>query len=473
MPGLMGKIHQPVGSRHAEVAMKAPLPLTSPVPRQSRSQAEADVIVIGAGLAGLNATMLLEQAGLRVALVEARDHVGGRMLTLDDLPGRPDAGGIQVGPGYARFHAIADRLGVERFVPTSSEGGSLYHIGGATITAGQWPSAAQNVLARGEKWRLPDLLLFSFLEGLPSLDLPTQWMDAQFSAFDVPLLETLKACGASDQAIRLIDANLNGYSVATLSTLHVLRTLAIFRGARGPVQFVRGGSQRMTDAMAAALKTDVQLDSPVAAITAQKDGTRITLINGRQISAAHCICTVPFAALREIKISAGLPSPVNRMIANLPYTHATFAYIAASEPFWRSDGFAETLWSDDPMIGRIFVLGDEPAMLKAWLNGPAADRIDSMDPVTAGVEIIRRIESARPSAKGKLQLLRMYSWQKDRYARGIYHHIGAGQAADLAAAARYTGHRLHFAGEHLAQTSSGIEGALESGERAARAVLAS
>jgi len=181
---------------------------------------------------------------------------------------------------------------------------------------------------------------------------------------------------------------------------------------------------------------------------------------------------VPFAALREIKISARLPSPVKRMIASLPYTHATFAYIAASEPFRHSDGFAETLWSDDPMIGRVFVLGDEPAMLKAWINGPAADRIDAMDPATAGAEIIRQIENARPSAKGKLQLLRLYSWQKDRYARGIYHHMGAGQAADLAAAAQYTGQRLYFAGEHLAQTSSGIEGALESGERAARAILA-
>ncbi len=452
------KIHQPE--------------LSSAAPRQSRGQSEAEVIVIGAGLAGLNATMLLEQAGLKVALVEAKDHVGGRMLTLDDLPGCPDAGGIQVGPGYARFHAIADRLGVERFVPASGEGGSLYRIGGATFTAGQWPGAAQNMLARKEKALLPDLLLFSFLVDLPSLDLPAQWMDPQFSALDVPLLDTLKACGASDQAISLIDANLNGYSVTTLSTLHVLRTLAIFHGARGPVQFVRGGSQRMTDAMAAALKTEAQLGSPVAGIAVQKGGIRIALANGRQISAAHCICTVPFAALREVKISARLPSPVKRMIANIPYTHATFAYIAASEPFWRSDGFAETLWSDDPMIGRVFVLGDEPAMLKAWINGPAADRIDSMDPATAGAEIIRRIEIARPSAKGKLKLLRLFSWQKDPYARGIYHHIGAGQAADLAAVAQYAGQRLHFAGEHLAQTSSGIEGALESGERAARAILA-
>ncbi|MCP5139127.1 MAG: hypothetical protein H6979_04670 [Chromatiales bacterium] len=118
--------------------------------------------------------------------------------------------------------------GVERFVPTSGEGGSLYRIDAATITAGQWPAAAQNVLARAEKALLPDLLLFSFMEGLPKLDLPTQWMDPQFSALDVPLLGTLKACGASHQAITLIDANMNGYSVETLSPFTSFARLPYF-----------------------------------------------------------------------------------------------------------------------------------------------------------------------------------------------------------------------------------------------------
>ena len=70
-------------------------------------------------------------------------------------------------------------------------------------------------------------------------------------------------------------------------------------------------------------------------------------------------------------------------------------------------------------------------------------------------------------------MLRRYSWQNDPYARGIYHHIGTGMAADLATAVQHIGSRVHFAGEHMAIASSGMEAALESGETAAKRVLES
>jgi monoamine oxidase len=155
-------------------------------------------------------------------------------------------------------------------------------------------------------------------------------------------------------------------------------------------------------------------------------------------------------------------------IDNLPYTRASFAYLGASEPFWKSDGLPPTLWSDDPLLGRVFVLGEDPPMLKVWLSGPFADALDVMDETDAGAAIIARYEAARPSAKGKLRLVRLFSWQKERLAKGIYHHIGVGMRRDLAAASYSTAQRLRFAGEHLAQQASGMEGALESGGRAAK-----
>ena len=100
-----------------------------------------------------------------------------------------------------------------------------------------------------------------------------------------------------------------------------------------------------------------------------------------------------------------------------------------------------------------------------------ADLLDRATPTLASAEIVARVEKARPSAKGKLKVERLFSWQKSPFARGIYHHIGTGQAAILAAATQAAGQRLVFAGEHLAQESSGMEAALESGERAAQTIL--
>lgn len=61
-----------------------------------------DVAVIGAGLAGLHAARACEAAGLKVVVIEAERRIGGRLHTLHDLPGAPEAGGIQVGAGYTR-----------------------------------------------------------------------------------------------------------------------------------------------------------------------------------------------------------------------------------------------------------------------------------------------------------------------------------------------------------------------------------
>ena len=72
----------------------------------------SDVIVIGAGLSGLNAALLLEEQGLKVTVLEGRDRIGGRLLTLQDVPGRPEAGGNGIGHSYARLLDLASRLGL-------------------------------------------------------------------------------------------------------------------------------------------------------------------------------------------------------------------------------------------------------------------------------------------------------------------------------------------------------------------------
>ncbi|MGB5078556.1 MAG: FAD-dependent oxidoreductase [Sphingorhabdus sp.] len=440
-------------------------------PQKTWGKTSADVIIIGAGLAGLHAASIIENAGYKAIILEGNDRTGGRLYTLDALPGRPDAGGIQIGPDYERFHAIADKLGVERYVPPLSLRDALYNIGGQSLTASQWLGAKVNSLSPNEKATPPDTLFFRYIAGLPKLENVADWMKQEAQTIDIPFKAFLVQQGASEEAQRLINANLNGNGINTLSALHVARTMAIFAKGRGPIQFVRGGSQQMTNAMAGALNSEVILRSVVSAIQVGSDGVEIRLAGGRKLAARHVICTAPFSALREMRIEAELPPEIRLMIAKLPYTRASFAYLQATEPFWMNDGLPETIWSDDPLLGRVFVLGNDPAMLKVWTNGGGADLVDGMSDADAGAAMIGRIETARPSAVGKLKLVRMFSWQKNRFARGIYHHIGAGQAAPLATASKYQGRRLHFAGEHLAQENSGIEGALESGERAAAQVL--
>jgi monoamine oxidase len=445
-------------------------------PRSAWGRNEADVVIIGAGLAGLYAAHRLEGAGLKAIIVEGELRVGGRLHTLDDLPGKPDAGGIQVGSGYKLFRAIADDLKVALIEGAGGGAGAagsrsaLLRINGMTVTPTEWQSSTANRLPENERSILPQGLGLKYDAGLPRLAASPEWMDAD-PALDISYRAALVAQGASPEALRLIEANFNGNTLSGMSQLQIMRSAAIFRAGGGPASTIAGGSQRFPEAMARNIKTPIRLGHIVTAITEDADGVAIFTSRGA-IHARHAICTIPFAALRQMSLKAPIPPAMAKVIKALPYTRASFAFVSAASPFWREDGLPETLWTDDPLLGRVFVLGDSPPMLKTWTTGTGADLLDRMAPAAAASEIIARLEAARPSAKGKLKVERLFSWQKSPMARGIYHHIGTGQAALLAAAVRAENRRLHFAGEHLAEASSGMEAALESGNRVARMIVA-
>jgi monoamine oxidase len=460
-------------SRRSILAGGSAAIISGAAPRSAWGKTEVDVAIIGAGLAGLYAAALLEAAGLKVVIVEGERRVGGRLHTLDDVPGKPDAGGIQVGRGYQRLRTIAADLKVALDEDNGSGAAdarsALFHIRNQSISAADWATSPANKLSEAEKAVLPTALAMKYGSALPRLDAPGSWLTAD-PTLDISYAEALRREGASVEAMRLIEANMNGNTLNSMSQLSIVRTLAIYRAGPGPIATILGGSQRLPKAMAARLKSPIRLGHIVTGI---REGANMVELHTSKgiIRARHAICTIPFAALRTITLDAMLEPAIATMIASLPYTRASFAYVSASEPFWKTDGLPETLWTDNPWLGRVFVLGDDPPMLKVWTVGAAADLLDRTQKDRAASAIIAAIETARPSAKGKLKMERLFSWQKSPMARGIYHHIGTGQAAALASATNHYGNNLHFAGEHLAQSSSGMEGALENGERVARSIL--
>jgi monoamine oxidase len=132
------------------------------------------------------------------------------------------------------------------------------------------------------------------------------------------------------------------------------------------------------------------------------------------------------------------------------------------------------MWTDTP-IERVFPLrngsGDVTALM-CFVDGAAAERLDAMDDGRRHASVVDELVRIRPAAKGAVHAVASTSWAKDPWSGGSYQCFAPGQISRLRAATSTPNGRLHFAGEHTAVTSPGMEGALESGERAAAEVVA-
>ena len=451
---------------------------------------DAEVIVIGAGLAGLNAALLLEELGVRVMVVEATSRFGGRMRTVaDDLvPGYPELGANGIGGGYARVLNAARQHGVEigpmRPRTEPREGEMLFCIQDELISEEDWPGHKLNPYrqewARQMAPSRPPYRLYAQLNPFPKSDL-SAWRRPEFAEWDRSVGEVLTEAGLAEAGVEL-GAGLNsGYGTDhhDLSALMMFHTINfVIHQANWPDGggAAKGGNQRIPEAMARNLNGDVLLNSPVAGIADEGGRVRITLDSGRRLTAARAVIAVPFAALRRVSIDPQPPVPQKDAIENLGYTPCTQIHYAVKQPYWEQDGMAPSMWTD-ALPGRFMALKNDPAnpdevtSCLAYVNGHSALKLAHMDEEAAIAEVTAELFRLRPSLKGALEPIYLWKWSNNPYAGGAYAYWKPGQITAFAETIARPHGRLHFAGEHTAQLNRGMEGAMESGERAAVEIL--
>ena len=447
-------------------------------PSGDRGGKAADVIVLGAGLSGLHAALTLQSAGMDVLVLEASERIGGRMLTLDDLPGAPEAGGAQVGRGYARVRARASQFGLPFASFPPSTFGQVLSVRDRLIAADQWAQAPVNTLPEPFSALPPSRMFFSLVaRGNPLPDVYA-WREAAWAEHDITAQAYLReALGAPDEALRLMDVSLNATSLSTYSMMNVWRTLAIFTQDRelGPAQRLVGGGQRLPEAMAGALIRPVRTGARVAVIDTGETGAAVRLEGGETLRADFIVCALPFAVLRRLDVIGDMAAAQRAAIDGLSYTPILQLHLEAETPWWDNDGLAPDMWTDSA-LERIFAQRDADGaptgMLTCWIDGTGgldADPLGEADLEALARETLARI---RPASAGRVRLRRAMRWTPSNpLAGGAYMHWRPGQIANWAETMIQPFGRVHVAGEHASHLHTGMEGAMEAGERAAIEIL--
>jgi monoamine oxidase len=182
--------------------------LIAAAPAVSRAAGAAkplDVIVLGAGMSGLNAAWLLEQQGQRVMVLEGRGRVGGRVHTLFDQPGVPEMGFNAMAAGYGRGIDAAKRAGVELYDigPRMAKTNLTLALGGKIMTRAEWAASPANPFPAARKAMMPWEISGAIMHQNNPLKDWMKWTDPANAALDVSLHDFLKGQGLSDAAIRL------------------------------------------------------------------------------------------------------------------------------------------------------------------------------------------------------------------------------------------------------------------------------
>jgi monoamine oxidase len=221
----------------------------------------------------------------------------------------------------------------------------------------------------------------------------------------------------------------------------------------------------------------LELEHEVAAISLEPTQATVTCTNSRRFRASHVIAAVPTGVLRQMAIDPKLPAAQAQAVATLPSQPLTQVYLAPRSRFWEQDGYAASLFTDT-RAGMLAAARNrdnptEVTSLTAWITGDTAAELDRLPAAEAGRAVIGAIETLRPAAQGQLELLGLHSWGADTYAAGAWAYFRPGEVTRFAAVLGLPHGRLHFCGEHLARMSRGMEGAMESAEEAAAAILES
>ena len=416
-----------------------------------------DVLVIGAGMAGVTAARELARAGVSVTIVEGRDRIGGRVFSVRDFCAEPVEGGAEFvhGVGAATWPDVRAAGLAVRPCPLMRD--TMFNLGGGT----RW---LPWILLHPGTWRSFDIL----------------YAIRHAKAPDVSGREFIERRGYRGRARILAEMTLSAHLPGSVDEIGVLGLVD-----DGVVKLETGLNHRIAagyDSLPAfiARDLDIRFGFAIDTITWSTDGVRLRTTDGRELSARAAISTLPVGVLKSgaVRFAPELPESKRAALAAIEMGPVYKVLLRFTERFW-PQWLANLGCGTGPvtLYWPVFYGAEgKPPVLIAYCTGPRAARLSQLSADDAASVVVADLARLFPKADPQRLLVdyRVIDWGRDPFACGGYTFLrpgGTGARRRLAAAD--TG-ALFWAGSATESTpiAATVEAAHLSGRRAAAEVRA-
>ena len=445
------------------------------------------VVVVGAGMAGLVAAYELQRAGHHVAVLEATHRVGGRVLTLreaftDDLYG--EAGAMRLPVTDRLTHTYIERFRLQTMPFSMAGPNALVHLRGHRLSRGavdSHPSILGLDLAgpEGHRTVLEHWHRFLRQTGDRLKEDPAYWEELHTRYGDYSLYDFLRKERWSADAITSFAVLESLEPLLATSFLEILQIELQWSDAR-MTQLI-GGMDHLPTAFMPSLEEHLLLGAEMVAV--DQDANSVTIHHRSGPDTGHLradfgIITIPLPAMRFVDVLQPFSPAKHAAIRQVHYTNAVKVFLQCRRRFWEEDDgiFGGATVTDLPNHLIYYPEHGRPTkkgvLMASFSYGEEANRWAALSPDERIREAVRFTAKIHPQIKQEFEVGDSKAWGNDRFAGGASALFHPGQHTRLYQHMITPEGRIYFAGEHTSLRHGWIEGAVESGLRAAREVHA-